>query len=500
MRTISYDEYILNIKSDFYYINLKYRLKHDKSYLKNIILEAENHFDKSFNLHPITMFVEYLEVLVYDKIVTVSEINDIFNNIEVKNELQYKRLLEYTFAFEERQSNNKFPYKLEVDINNLKDIINSHKEFNKLGKDINYVPYNLTSMTYEELINYYKNSDLYQSIKSSFTDKPVYDEFIFNRYKYTYVPAYKMVNIMQILIDEKILTNDYINKMFSDIEKGRTGVYIFPLLFDYLKEYLYIKHTSWHKYTLELDVDMLLNKVMLYYIDNENKITKDRFTEALDAYNITLDYTISKEKREDLDNHYRGKYELLCNTKRIISYEELVYKIKLNGEYDEQIVPSLLEDKSNLEGIIMRDNSSQSYDNRVERNVDILDILYYENVISEEDVNQCFNNIKIDSKEKYNIIWKYLIAYEYRKQHPIFPFKLHVDISILENKLKNTPKDCKESCISYPYNLDYIFDESNDEIINKCRENESNSKLKHFLIKLKIFFKNILLKIQNKLF
>ena len=89
MRTISYNEYILNIKSDFYYVNLAYNIKHNKNYFTNILFKEEEHFEKFHNQHPLNTFIEYIEVLVYDNILSASEIIKIFKIKEISDNDSY---------------------------------------------------------------------------------------------------------------------------------------------------------------------------------------------------------------------------------------------------------------------------------------------------------------------------------------------------------------------------------------------------------------------------
>lgn len=312
MRTIDYNEYILNIKSDFYYINLAYQIKYDSTYLKKVLLNEEQHFEKFYDKHPVSMFVEYLEVLVHDNILSEAEINKHFAQAEINSTMHYQRLLEYITAYEYRQIKVDFPFKLRVNVGLLRNKINAEEVFKAKKHDFIYTPYNLNAMTFEELIEKYKNNSLYNITKRSFNDNPSITNFGNDYVSSSYPCASDMLVIMQIFSNENILTNKQINKMFAELDLYANEE-VFALLFDYLNEYLFIKHTTWHKYTIELDVDMLLNKVMLFYSSEyKNLINQERFNAIFEKYNIAVDYSMSIEERQQLDLFYREKYRKLC--------------------------------------------------------------------------------------------------------------------------------------------------------------------------------------------
>ena len=313
MRTISYNEYILNIKSDFYYINLVFQVKQDDTYLKKVLLNEEQHFEKFYDKHPVTMFVEYLEVLVHDNIVTPFEVNKYFLNAEINCTEHYKRLCEYIYAYKYRQSKIDFPFKLQVNIDKLKEKVSSLPLYKEIEHNFTYIPYNFTAMTYEELMESYVNSELYDTMKELYECEPAICSYketidIFSSYQYELVTS--LINVMQIFIDEGILSNILLNKLLSETELYNYDEYL--LIFDYLNEYLFIKNTTWHKYTLDIDVDMLLNKVILYYCSEyKNLINQERFNAIFEKYNIKVDYNIPLEQRNELDMFYREKYRKL---------------------------------------------------------------------------------------------------------------------------------------------------------------------------------------------
>ncbi len=310
MRTISYNEYILNIKNDFYYINLACQIKNNNTYLKKVLLNEEQHFEKFYDKHPVTMFVEYLEVLVYDNILSEADVNEHFANAEINNTGHYKRLLEYISAYEYRQSKVDFPFILQVNVELLKNKLNATGIHSVTNYDFIYSPYNLNAMSFEDLIKVYNNC-LYKIAKRSLKENPTIINFGNDYVSSVYPHACEMFPIMQVLISENIMTNRQINKMFAELNLYANEE-IFALLLDYLNEYLFIKNTTWHKYTIDIDVDMLLNKVILYYCSEyKNLINQERFNAIFEKYNIKVDYNIPLEQRHELDMFYREKYRTL---------------------------------------------------------------------------------------------------------------------------------------------------------------------------------------------
>lgn len=313
MRTISYNEYILNIKSDFYYVNLAYNIKHNKNYFHDILFKEEEHFEKFHNQHPLNTFIEYIEVLVYDNILSASEIIKIFKLKEISDNDSYRRLQEYITIYENRQMLNDFPFKFKMDIEALKEKFNSIKDnLSVFNSQYEYIPYQLTAPTYEELMEYYKNSELYDRVKKEilqYSNIKIWRLNYNNLHSYRYQLVRDILNICDILSHENISINLYINHLLTNIKIIEFDTFLLTL--DYLDEFLYIKNTNWHKYTLEIDVDMLINKVLYYYHQYEDFINKERFLAIFDKYNIKIDTTLDLVKRKELDNYYKEKYKNL---------------------------------------------------------------------------------------------------------------------------------------------------------------------------------------------
>lgn len=313
MRIISYDEYILNIKSDFYYVNLAYNIKHNKNYFTNILFKEEELFEKFHNQHPLNTFIEYIEVLVNDNILSANEIIRLFKEKEITDNNSFSRLQEYITIYENRQMLNDFPFKFKMDIEVLKEKFNSIKDnLSVCNSQYEYIPYQLTAPTYEELMEYYKNSELYERVKKEILE---YSNIKIWHLNYNHLNSYRyqsikdILNICQILINENSLMHLCINKLLANIKIIEFDTFL--LILDYLDEYLYIKNTNWHQYTIELDVDMLMNKVMCYYLEYKDLINKEHFLAIFEKYNITIDTSMDIAKRKELDMYYKEKYSKL---------------------------------------------------------------------------------------------------------------------------------------------------------------------------------------------
>lgn len=319
MRTISYDEYILNMKSDFYYVNLAYNIKHNKNYFTDILFKEEEHFEKFHNQHPLNTFIEYIEVLVNDNILSAGELIKLFKEKEISDNNSFSRLQEYITIYENRQMQNDFSFKFKMDIEALKEKLNFIKDnFSVCKSHYEYTPYQLTAPTYEELMEYYKSSELYERVKKEIlhnSNIKIWRLNYDNLHPYRFQPINDILNICEILVHENISINSSINHLLSNIKIIEFDTFL--LILDYLDEYLFIKNTTWHKYTIDIDVDMLINKVMLYYCSlYKNIISQERFNAIFEKYNITIDYSIPIEERQQLDLFYREKYRTLCEQEK----------------------------------------------------------------------------------------------------------------------------------------------------------------------------------------
>lgn len=339
------------------------------------------------------------------------------------------------------------------------------------------------SYKHNQLMLKYKESDFYKEIKNTFNGRPTFDKFILNEDKDYPNPAYKMVNIMQILQNENALTNDYINKMFADLKIYRFNKdKLFPVLLDYLLEFLKNKDTSFNLYTIDIDLDMLVNKTILAH--DEEFITKERLYEVLKEYNIIVDFNIKSDRRRAKDNKYREKYEIQTNNCRVISYDELAYNIKFYGGYENELVPFLKEDRTNLKKFIFN-NNDYICDFRCdfEDRIYILEILCRENIVSNDEINECFNSITIDSKEQYKLMYQYARALEYIEDNPIFPFCLKINVNRINEIIESAPKEFVEEDFLYSFDLHDVIEETYDSIIEKYKESDGYQEMKNIALR-----------------
>lgn len=162
---------------------------------------------------------------------------------------------------------------------------------------------------------------------------------------------------------------------------------------------------------------------------------------------------------------------------RIISYDELVYKIKKDTTYTINVVPKLLYDKSYLDILIFNKEKKGFGYHYTDDMIDVLEVLYYDNIINKNEILSCFVNTKIDSKEIYEKLYQYAVMYDYRKEHPIFPFKLHIETDFLKEKLKNSPSQFKVENIEFEYDLNSFREKDYDELMH---ENRTSSNMEQF--------------------
>ena len=470
------------------------------------------------------LLMDYLQIFMDDGLITNNQINKILSEVEITNIDWFMHIADF---LEEMLKINKFTwhrYTIDIDVDmlqnkvegafytpiteekggirkehflNLYNILDSPLKFDKTPQeryelDMFYrekyrklCEEEATTPSYKhnQLMLKYKESDFYKEIKNTFNGRPTFDKFILNEDKDNPNPAYKMVNIMQILQNENALTNDYINKMFADLKIYRSNKNkLFPVLLDYLLEFLKIKNTSCNLYTIDIDLDMLVNKTILAH--DEEFITKERLYEVLKEYNIIVDFNIKSDRRRAKDNKYREKYEIQTNNCRVISYGELAYNIKFYGGYENELVPFLKEDSTNLKKFIFN-NKGYIRDFRFdfEDRIYILEILCRENIVSNDEINECFNNITIDSKEQYKLMYQYARALEYIEDNPIFPFCLKINVNRINEIIESAPKEFVEEDFLYSFDLHDVIKETYNSIIEKYKESDGYQEMKNIALK-----------------
>lgn len=170
---------------------------------------------------------------------------------------------------------------------------------------------------------------------------------------------------------------------------------------------------------------------------------------------------------------------------RIIRYDELVYKKKFYNEYTNVLLPLIREDKTTLYRLItcnIKIDIPGALYYYPDRGIDTLEVLFYEGYITKEDVINSFKSIEINSEDVYKRIYQYAVMYDYRKEHPIFPFKLHIDTDFLKEKLKNAPEQYKVYDIIFRYDLDAFYSQDYDELMLDNRESSNMNDFKSALL------------------
>ena len=481
-----------------------------------------NYEDPGFT--DVWILMDYLQIFIDDGLITNNHINKILSEVEITNIDWFMHIGDFLRYMLKIKKFRWHRYTLDIDVNmlqnkvegafytpiteegrridknyflNLYNILDSPLKFDKTPQqrhelDMFYrekyrklCEEEATTPSYKhnQLMLKYKESDFYKEIKNTFNGKPTFDKFILNEDKDYPNPAYKMVNIMQILQNENALTNDYINKMFADLKIYRFNKdKLFPVLLDYLLEFLKIKNTSCNLYTIDIDLDMLVNKTILAH--DEEFITKERLYEVLKEYNIIVDFNIKSDRRRAKDNKYREKYEIQTNNCRVISYGELAYNIKFYGGYENELVPFLKEDSTNLKKFIFNNNDYiRDFSCDFEDRIYILEILCRENIVSNDEINECFNSITIDSKEQYKLMYQYARALEYIEDNPIFPFCLKINVNRINEIIESAPKEFVEEDFLYSFDLHDVIKETYDSIIEEYKEYDGYKEMKNIALK-----------------
>jgi hypothetical protein len=154
---------------------------------------------------------------------------------------------------------------------------------------------------------------------------------------------------------------------------------------------------------------------------------------------------------------------------RIVSYGEYLYRFKDNGYYTEDIIPYITKSKENFKNYILEQECPIYIFKGFNDILTVLEALYDDQIITSTYINQCFEEIEINSTEVYKLLYKYSIAFQCRKKCTYFPFKLHIDVNMLKEKLKNAPSEFIVPNYSYNYSMLFMEKPDYDELINYSR-------------------------------
>ena len=317
MRIISYEEYLYRIKDNEDYIEdiIPY-ITESKENFKIYILEQDCpiYVFKGFN-----DLLTVLEALYDDQIITPSYINQCFEEIEINSADVYKILYKYTIAYQCRKECTYFPFRLLIDVNMLKDKIkNAPSEFIVPNYTYNYNMSFLEKPDYEGLINHFKTDKNLPKRREQFINNKM--DFTCGQFYLEWLGGFGMsirvlFNQLQIFIEEGLTTNNEINKILSEFTLTKRNAAI-NFYYYYAKEMIYLNLFKWHRYTVDLDINMLTNKIAIYFKSNDSNdddsFSKNGIVNYFHKHGYLLDYyDKSLEDCIKLNEYYHEKYRKL---------------------------------------------------------------------------------------------------------------------------------------------------------------------------------------------
>ena len=340
MRIISYDEFIFNVKNTCYPINEIIRdISKDKTILPLLILHKEELYsnmvdnikdaiDSIEELYYKACYSNFfykpedginaLDILFYEKLLSKEDVINSFKSIEIDSKDVYKRIYQYAVMYDYRRENPIFPFKLHIDTDFLKVKLKNTPEQYKVN-DIKF-KYDLDtfySQDYDELMLYNRESSNMNDFKSALLEDPVacvLGQQPDRRDDYPgFTRSWLLRDYLQIFIDDGLITNNYINKILSEVDI--TNIDWFIHVSELLIEMLKINKFKWHRYTLDIDAKMLQNKVEGAFntpITEEGiGIDKNYFLNLYNILGSPLKFDKTPQQRHELDMFYREKYRKL---------------------------------------------------------------------------------------------------------------------------------------------------------------------------------------------
>jgi hypothetical protein len=316
MRTISYDELVYKIKKDTTYtINVVPKLLYDKSYLEILIFNKEK---KGLGYHYTDDMIDVLEVLYYDNIINKNEILSCFVNTKIDSKEIYEKLYQYAVMYDYRKEHPIFPFKLHIETDFLKEKLkNAPSQFKVEDIEFEYDLNSFREKDYDELMLYYREPSNMNDFKSALLEDPiacVLGQEPDRRDDYPgFTQVWLLMYYLQIFIDDGLITNNHINKILSEVDI--TNIDWFIHVSDLLIEMLKINKFKWHRYTLDIDVKMLQNKVEGAFntpiTEEKGGICKDYFLNLYNILDSPLKFDKTPQQRHELDMFYREKYRKL---------------------------------------------------------------------------------------------------------------------------------------------------------------------------------------------
>lgn len=318
MRIISYEEFVFDKKNyDSYNNELLPLIEDDKTILPFLISRKVKKCE--FLLYYPEHGIDTLEVLFYEGYITKEDVINSFNSIVIDSEDIYTRVYKYAVMYDYRKQHPIFPFKLHIDTEFLKEKLrNAPSQFKVENISFEYDLHSFTRMDYDQLMLYRQESSNMDKFKSALLENPiacVLGQKPDRRDGYPgFTQVWLLMDYLQIFMDDGLITNNQINKILSEIDI--TNIDWFMHVEEYLRTMLRLNKFKWHRYTLDIDVKMLQNKVEGAFntpITEEGMgIRKEHFLNVYNILDSPLKFDKTPQERHELDMLYREKYRKLC--------------------------------------------------------------------------------------------------------------------------------------------------------------------------------------------
>jgi hypothetical protein len=317
MRTISYDEFVYNKKYyDEYTYELLPLLETDKKVLHDLITRKVKKCSELF-FNP-KNGIDTLEVLFYEGYITKEDVINAFNSIKIDSKEIYEKIYQYTVMFDYRKNQQDFPFKLHIDTEFLKEKLkNAPEQFKVDDIEFKYYLDNFTKMDYDETILKRRNSRDHNKFKTALLEDSTAYVLGQNPNRRNDYPGFSdvwyLMDYLQIFIDDNLITNNQINKILSEVDI--TNIDWFIHIEEYLRTMLRLNKFKWHRYTLDIDVKMLQNKVEGAFntpiTEEKGGICKEFLLNLYNILDSPLKFDKTPQQRHELDMYYREKYRKL---------------------------------------------------------------------------------------------------------------------------------------------------------------------------------------------
>jgi hypothetical protein len=192
---------------------------------------------------------------------------------------------------------------------------NAPSEFIVPNYSYNYSMLFMEKPDYDELINYSRFHKNFPKRREQFINNKM--NFTCGQFYLEWLGGFGMsievlFNQLQIFIEEGLTTNNEINMMLASFTPTEDNC-SFEFYYYYAKEMITLNLFKWHRYIVDLDMNMLTNQIAIYLKSNDNiHINKKSIVDYFQRHGYLLDYyDKSLEDCIKLNEYYREKYRRL---------------------------------------------------------------------------------------------------------------------------------------------------------------------------------------------